>query len=424
MALTRRDLLVLAAALPGFAGLRRARLPGGPPTLVRHPRGDATDDWEAIARQFVTDGVHLNTGTYGSCPLPVLEATIHHLRAFERMLGQEHPDLDALHQGLASFLGAWPGSVAVVGNTTEAMNIVANGIDLVPGDEILTTTHEHIGGRCCWELQAARRGAVLRTFDPPLDPASDEALVDAWRRELTPRTRVLSISHVLFTTGMIQPVRELVELARSRGIVSVIDGAHPPGMLALDLMAIDADYYASSPHKWLLAPKGTGLLVTRPDRLDATWPLIASGDWQAGDHRRFEHAGTGNESLLAGLAAALEFHRAIGREAIEARVRELATLLFDALDEVPGVRLVSPRGAAHRSAMVSFTKDGTTAEALQRRLGRERIRTRRIAEYGYEYLRLSTHINVLPADLERTVEAIADGRETRDDRRETRDERR
>src|SRR5690606_23651227 len=159
---------------------------------------------------------------------------------------------------------------------------------------------------------AARRGVVLRTFDPPLDPADEDDLVAAWVRQIAPRTRVLSISHVLFTTGMIQPVARLVRLARERGIISVIDGAHPPGMLALDLQAIDSDYYASAPHKWLLAPKGTGLLVARPDRLATTWPLIASGDWEADDGRRFEHAGTGNESLVAGLAAAVAFQEALG----------------------------------------------------------------------------------------------------------------
>jgi isopenicillin-N epimerase len=360
-----------------------------------------------VAQQFVIDGLHLNTGTYGACPMPVLEATIHHLRAFERITRQEHPDLDSLHADLEKFLGAWPGSVAIVRNTTEAMNVAANGIDLVEGDEILTTTHEHIGGRCCWELQAARRGASLVTFDPPLDPASPAELLDVWESKITPRTRVMSISHVLFTTGMIQPVAELVKLARSRGIVSVVDGAHPPGMMAIDLREIDADYYASSPHKWLLAPKGTGLLVTRPDRLESTWPLIASGDWQADDHRRFEHVGTGNESLVAGLGAAVAFQSAIGSVAIEARIRGLATTLMELLAEVPRVRLVSPRDAVSRSAMVSFTVDGLSSEALQGILSRERIRTRRIAEYGYEYLRLSAHIYVLPGDLRRTVDLIA-----------------
>lgn len=407
MSLSRRDLLALAACLPGFTALPgavRLAAPAGP--RPRRPAEDDEDAWERLAAEFVIDGIHLNTGTYGACPIPVLEATIHHLRAFERITTQEHPDLDRLHAGLEELLGAWPGSVAIVRNTTEAMNVVANGIGLGVGDEILTTTHEHIGGRCCWELQAARHGAVLRQFDPILDPVDDAQMLDAWLSRITPRTRVLSISHVHFTTGLIEPVAALVRAARERGIVSVIDGAHPPGMLALDLRAIDADYYASSPHKWLLAPKGTGLLVTRPDRVAGTWPLVASGDWQAEDHRRFEHVGTSNESLVAGLAAALAFQQAIGREAIEARSRTLATRLDAMLAELPGVRIVSPRRPAHRSAMVAFTVDGLPAQELQGILGREKIRTRRIAEFGLEYLRLSTHFFVLPAQLEKTVTLI------------------
>jgi selenocysteine lyase/cysteine desulfurase len=244
-------------------------------------------------------------------------------------------------------------------------------------------------------------------FTPPLDPATPDELLAAWQREVSPRTRVLSISHVLFSTGMIQPVAELVRWARTRGIVTVIDGAHPPGMLHVSLRDIDADFYATSTHKWLLAPKGTGLLIVRPDRIATTWPLIGSGDWAATDIRRFEDVGTSNGSLVVGMRAAVAFQNAIGRDAIEQRTRSLATMLYHALAALPRVRLVSPRQQALRSAMVSFKMDGTTAEALQGYLGGARIRTRRIAESGYEYLRLSTHIYVLPADIERTVSLLA-----------------
>lgn len=403
--ISRRELVAMAALLPGFDGIARATRPLRSP-IQRLDPVDVPVDWDAIAEQFVIEGVHLNTGTYGACPIPVIEATIHHLRAFERITRQEHPDLAAVHESLEGFLGAWPGSVAIVRNTTEAMNVAANGIDLKPGDEVLTTTHEHIGGRCCWELLERRRGVKLRKFVPPLDPAGDDELVAAWEQQIGPRTRVLSIAHVLFTTGMIQPVARLVRLARERGIISVVDGAHPPGMMKLDLTAIDADYYATSPHKWLLAPKGTGLLITRPDRLERTWPLIASGDWESDDYRKFEHLGTSNESLVAGLAAAVEWQAALGRETIEARSRGLATRLHEQLAMVPGVHITSPSRPAQRSAMVSFTKDGTTAEQLQHSLGRAGFRTRRIAEFDLEYLRLSTHVYVLPDQLDRAVEII------------------
>jgi selenocysteine lyase/cysteine desulfurase len=410
MSISRRDLLALAATLPGFGTLAHATASEQRVHIGRLPHQPEADDeaaWELIARQFLIEGIHLNTGTYGSCPIPVLEATIHHLRAFERMTRQEHPDMVAGRAALEKFLGAWPGSVAVVRNTTEAMNIVANGIDFEPGDEILTTTHEHIGGRCCWELQAKRRGAVLKTFDPPLDPSGDAFAAAAWMEHVTPRTRVMSISHVLFTTGLIQPVAALVRMAREKGIITVIDGAHPPGMLALDVRAVDADFYASSPHKWLLAPKGTGLLITRPGGVPTPWPLIASGEWDVDDYRRFEHVGTISESLMAGLFAAVAFQQAIGREAIEGRVRSLSTQLYHGLRSISGVQVVSPRRAQIRSAMVSFVKSGVSAERLQSILAVAGIRTRRISEAGLEYLRLSTHINVLPRDLERTLTLIS-----------------
>jgi selenocysteine lyase/cysteine desulfurase len=408
MTLSRRDLLRLAAAVPAFSGLKYARLPAQP-SRDRLPFNPAPDDeaaWERITRQFVIDGVHLNTGTYGACPLPVLDATFQHMRAFERIIGQEGIDYPAFKQELETFIGAWPGSVAVLRNTTEAMNNAAAGIELQHGDEVLSTTHEHIGGRCCWELLAKRRGIVYRTFAPPLDPADDAELVAAWQAQVSAATRVLSISHVLFSTGMVQPVAALVRWARSRGIITVIDGAHPPGMLVTNVQAIDADFYATSTHKWLLGPKGTGLLVVRPDRIGTTWPLIGSGDWAATDIRRFEDVGTSNGSLVVGLRAAVAFQNAIGRTAIELRARGLATRLFDALGTLPRVQIVSPRAAALRSAMVSFKMDGTTAETLQGYLGAARIRTRRIAEFGYEYLRLSTHIYVLPGDIDRTVELL------------------
>lgn len=409
MTLSRRELLALAAAVPAFSGLAHAEIPRRTTTpRPRHPSPRDEPAWERIKQEFVIDGLHLNTGTYGAMPLPVLDATIHHLRAFERMIGQEAVDVKALHTELEEFLGAWPGSIAVVRNTTEAMNVVANGIELAAGDEVIATTHEHIGGRCAWDLLAKRRGILFRQFAPPLDPSDEGELLTAWQRQVTPKTRVLVISQVLFTTGMIQPAAELVRWARSRGIVSVIDAAHPPGMLVNDLRSLDADYYCTSTHKWLLAPKGTGLLVVHPERIATTWPLIASGDWEGNTTARFEHVGTSNESLLAGMRAAVAFQNSIGRTAIEERVRGMASHLDSALRELPRVHVVSPRKAASRSAMVSFTMDGVSAAELQGYLGRFRIRTRRIAEYGYEYLRLSTHIYVLPEDLDRTVALLRD----------------
>ena len=393
--------------MPAFGGLRFAPLAAASeePLPASHRANDEAA-WRRIAREFLINGTHLNTGTYGASPISVINALVQHLRAFERMIGQEPVDYAALKRELEAFLHAWPGSVAILRNTTEAMNIVAAGIALNPGDEILSTTHEHIGGRCCWELLAKRHGVSYRTFAPPLDPANDDELLTAWQSAVSPRTRVLSISHVLFSTGMIQPVARLVQWARARNIITVIDGAHPPGMLVTDIQAIDADFYATSTHKWLLGPKGTGLLIVRPDRMTSTWPLIGSGDWDKPDISRFEHVGTINESLIAGLRAAIAFQNRIGRAAIEQRARSLATQLHEMLSTNPRIHIHSPRNPHLRSAMVAFTMEGTTAEALQALLGRARIRVRRVSEFGYEYVRMSTQVYVLPSQLEKAVAVL------------------
>lgn len=407
MSLSRRELVMLAAALPGFGGLAHAKAPTAAKTpLPFNPAPDDEAAWERIGQEFVITGSHLNTGTYGSCPLPVLEATIQYLRGFERMLTQPHIDGPGLHTQLERFLGAWPGSVAILRNTTEAMSTVAAGLDLAAGDEVVSTTHEHIGGKCCWEMLAARRGVVYRTFAPILDPTREADMAAAWMAQVTPRTRVFSISHVHFTTGLIQPVQALVRMAREHGIITVIDGAHPPGLFEMNLQELDADFYASSPHKWLLAPKGTGLLVVRPDRIGTTWPLVASGNWNSPETSRFEHVGTMGESVLAGLGAAIAFHQAIGPKAIEERTRSLATRLDAMLREVPGVEVVSPSRPEFRSAMVAFRYAGRSAEAMQGYLNSRMIRTRRISEGGLEYIRLSTHIYNFPRDLDRVVELL------------------
>jgi isopenicillin-N epimerase len=310
-------------------------------------------------------------------------------------------DWEGLKARLGAFVDADPAGFAFPRNTTEGMNFVANGLELGEGDEILTTTHEHIGGLCCWQLLAARRGCLLRQLELPVPPESADQLVDVFRRAMTPRTRVVSVSHVNFTNGVLMPVREIARLCRERGIISVVDGAHPPGMMRVRIRDIDPDFYASSPHKWLLAPQGTGFLWMREEWRTQLWPTIASGGWDdlsLGAHR-FNHLGSLDESRLAGLDAALRFQEAIGIDRIEARVRALRHHLHDALAANPRVTIVSPADDALVAGMVSFTVAGEESLALQQRLAQVEVdgkpwsvRTRVIGEYDYGWMRLSPHI--------------------------------
>lgn len=411
---TRRQFIGLAAgAATGLAWPRRVIAQAR--RFDRLP--DAQDLWDAVRQAFLIPGdrVYLNVGTLGPQPAVVVDAVCEHTR---RVATTFPPgiDWDALKTRLGAFIGCDPDGLVFPRNTTEGMNFVANGLDLVAGDEILTTDHEHIGGLCPWQLAAKRRNLKLRQLRLPVPARSADEIVTIFRDAITPATRVISISHVTFTTGLVMPVAEIVRLCRQHGIIAVVDGAHPPGMMHIDITALDPDFYASSPHKWLLAPQGTGFLWMREEWRTRLWPTLASGDWDDTSlgAQRFNHLGTFDESRLAGLDAALRFQQAVGADRIEARARELRRRLIDRLADQPRVHIVSPTDDLLGAGMVSFRVDGIAAIELQRRLSnieadgrRVSVRTRVIGEYDYGWMRLSPHIYNSPAEIDLVAELIA-----------------
>ncbi len=411
-----RDAALLGAAFafPGAEWLKAPRPRSADPARLSAWDGPPDEEyWRLVRSQFLLSprGLYFNTGTIGASPRPVVDAVVEHMRAFETVFEAKGFDGAALRNSTAALVGAPPETLVFTRNTTESMNYVANGLDLEPGDEILMTTHEHVGGRCPWELVARRRRLTLTQFPLPVPPRSARQVVDAWRERITPRTKVLMISHILFTNGLIQPLRELCALARERGIVTAVDGAHGPGLLRLDLAASGCDFYCASPHKWLLAPKGSGLLYIAPAWLDRLWPTIASGGWDdlSIKGQRFDHKGTLNESLLVGFQAAVDFNRVIGQDRIWARCKELSERLYAGLARIEGVELKSPTDADLRAPLVSFTVAGWTTDDLIRALWeRGPVRVRHVAEYDYHWVRLSTHIYTTPEEVERVLGIVTE----------------
>lgn len=368
--------------------------------------------WRLVRAAYLIpdDRIYLNVATLGPQPRVVVEAVLEHTRRVA-MTYPPGVNWDELKSRVGTFLNGDPAGFVFPRNTTEAMSFVANGLELGAGDEVVTTLHEHIGGLCCWQLAAQRRGVSLRQVDLPVPASSADELVDVFRRAITGRTRVVSVSHVTFTNGTIMPVREIAALCRERGIICVVDGAHPPGMMRVDLKDIDADFYASSPHKWLCAPQGSGLLWMGEEWRTRLWPTLASGDWDNLElgAQRFNHMGSMDESRLAGLDAAIRFQEAIGTDRIEARVAELRTRILDGLMMMPRVAVMSPAADALGAGMVSFRVDGMESNELQRRLAEAaNIRTRVIGEYDYGWMRLSPHIYSMPAEIDRVLSLIAD----------------
>jgi isopenicillin-N epimerase len=370
--------------------------------------------WSFVRDQFLIprDRIYLNNGTLGPSPAVVVDAVAEHAR---RVASTYPPGVDwtDLKDSVAGLLGGDPDGFVFPRNTTEAMSFVAQGLELEPGSEILTTDHEHIGGLCPWQMVCQRNDMDLRTFSLPAPAESASQLLGIVGDALSSRTRVLSLSHVTFTTGTRLPVEEIGRLCKERGVIFVVDGAHPPGMMSIDLSSLKQDFYASSPHKWLLAPQGSGLLYLGEEWRTRLWPTLASGGWDDLElgAQRFNHLGTFDESRMVGLLAAVEFLGTIGMPRVEARVRFLQERLDQALRSLPGVRVVSPSVGELSTGMVSFKMEGVDSLALQRHLAQvAKVRTRVISEYDYGWMRLSTHIYNFPEEVDRVVDLLDDVR--------------
>jgi len=278
---------------------------------------------------------------------------------------------------------------------------------LKAGDEVITTDQEHPGGVCGWQMRAKREGIVWKQVKIPVPANDPEELVRLFGGALTPRSRVLAIPHIISGSAVVLPVKRLTALAHEHSCLALIDGAQAVGQVEVDLKAIGCDAYFSSPHKWLLAPAGNGLLYIRRDRQDLFWTTLCSSEWD--NHKdgmyRFMQYGTGNRSLLAGLDAALDFHFRLGPERVRKRIRTLADRLRTGLQQIPNVKINSPVHPEMAGAVVVYSVEGLPALDLQEQLwARRRIRVRAVSEpLG---VRQSCQIYNNEAEIDATLEVV------------------
>jgi selenocysteine lyase/cysteine desulfurase len=404
----------LLLGLPWERALQAFRGAGVPWPSAELLTSDPERYWAELRSQWLLseNHVNLNCGTLGCTPLPVLRAVIEHLLAAETYREpdypwfgyEEKPILRELRDGLATFLNCDRDELALVRNATEGNNTFCNGLDLNAGDEVLLTDQEHPSGRCCWEQRAARHGLRLRFVTLPEFPASSGEILDRFARALTPGTRVMVFSHISSPTGLILPVRELCDLARERGILTHIDGAHAVGQIPVDLRAIGCDSYTTSTHKWLMAPKGTGILFIREAIQDCLWVNTASSRWRDRDLKayRFSNLGSSNLSLMVGLKAALDFVQAIGPQRVYDRIHALARSLRHRLAGCRALRLITPEADALYGGLVSFAPADGDLQPLLAACAARRIR---IAG-SPRRIRLSTHLFNQPAELEAFLDAV------------------
>jgi isopenicillin-N epimerase len=309
------------------------------PDAVLYER-DPDAYWADIRKKFLIprDEVYLNNGTVGSSPAPVLQAVFDGYNTLEKMADVDPEDYpiwgyaawNQFRDPLAAFVGCARDNLALVRNSTEANSYLANGIDMKPGDEVLMTDQEHPGGEHPWNLKAKRYGIVVKKVALPKPVHDANQVLTLFNDAITDRTRVIFFSHITTVTGVVLPAKELCALARTKGILSFVDGAHVTGMMRLNVTDLGCDAYSSSPHKWLQAPKGTGFLYIRDDVMDRIWNTIVTEGWDEPKLKaeRFQRIGSSNVPSLWGLKAGIEFASSIGIDKIESRHRELCDYIL------------------------------------------------------------------------------------------------
>jgi len=417
--LDRRQFLTHTAAGMGYALTAHhplfAQLADMPKALP-DPKQFSSDDayWAEIRKQFLIpeDEVYLNNGTVGSSPAPVLRAVFDGYTKTEEM-DQTDPEnypiwgyepYNAYRDPVAAFIGCTRDELALVRNATEANNYIANGIEMKPGEEVLMTDQEHPSGEQPWRLKAKRYGVVVKVVTLPKPVKNPADVLNLFHDAITPRTRVIFFSHITTASGVVLPAKELSALGRSKGILVAVDGAHVPVMMSLNVHDIGCDMYSGSPHKWLMAPKGSGFLYVRDEVIDQVWSTVTTAGWDDPKIRaeRFQRIGSSNVPSLMGLRASIQMANDIGMDRIEKRHRELADYVLAQMTQRDAESWTSP-DPTMRCAIVTVNVPPIQRMALENWMWK----TQKIRIRGGEpsKLRLSTPYYLQKKDIDRFLAA-------------------
>ncbi|MDQ7062826.1 MAG: aminotransferase class V-fold PLP-dependent enzyme [candidate division KSB1 bacterium] len=396
------------AALSAALALPESLTEGHAHALRRHYRYSHGEiDWHAIRRQTLLDEklVYLNTGTLGACPRHVFEVTQktwEHLERNPAIVGFREliHTADEARKQAARFIGADEDEVAFTQNTTEGMNWIAQAVGLHQDDEILTTNHEHPGGVVGWKYVCQQTGARLVRIDLNDQSRTPEEIVALFRDRITPRTRVISVSHVLFSTGLRMPIELLSQLAREHELFLAVDGAQAPGMLRVDVHALGCDSYASSSHKWLMAPKGSGILYLRKAMQKRVVPVALA----AGFGAYTANTGTRHFPGLVGHGAAIDWQQILGPERIETRVLALSRYAYERLAAFQSLRMLRPRDVRLDSGMLAFALTDRRNRDFVAAMQKQGIVLKVVPMLNA--VRVSTHIYNDERDIDRLIAAM------------------
>src|SRR6266705_1074556 len=415
----RRNFLSLAGKSLGLAALSSSTIASllreiqAATKNVAHltPEQAAMDEdyWSTIQNAFsVTRGIiNLNNGGVSPSPRLVTEALVRYIWQQEDATAYTmwqilEPQCETIRTGLAELFGCDREEIAITRNASESLEILLMGMDFKPGDEILTTTQDYPRMLTTLRQRELREGLKLKLIQIPIAPANIDDIATAFEKGITSRTRLILISHQINITGQITPVKAVCEMARARGIETIVDGAHSFAQFDFKQKELGCDYFGTSLHKWLYAPKGTGMLYVKRDKIEKLWPLMAAEAKQAADIRKFEEIGTHSAAPKLAIGEALLFHNGIGGKRKEARLRYLSRYWMNRLKDVPKIRFNTSFDSNQSCAIGNVHIEGTDPNAVTKYLfDKHHIFTVPIVHEEFQGIRITPNVYTTLNELDR-----------------------
>src|SRR5437588_7074894 len=422
---TRRDFLALAGKSLGLVALSSATVASllknveAAAKTVAHltPEEAAMDEayWTIIQNSFtVTRGIiNLNNGGVSPSPRIVTEALVRYQWQQEDATAYTmwqilEPQSETIRTGLAELFDCDREEIAITRNASESLEILLMGMDFKPGDEILTTTQDYPRMLTTLRQREKREGLKLKLIQIPIPPKNLDEITAAFEKGITDKTRLILIAHQINITGQITAVKAVCDMARAKGIETIVDGAHSFAQFDFKQKDLDCDYFGTSLHKWLYAPKGTGLLYVKRDKIAKVWPLFAAEEKQKSDIRKFEEIGTHSAAPKLAIGEALLFHNGIGGKRKEARLRYLSRYWMDQLKNIPKVRFNTSFDPAQMCAIANVQIEGLEQGKIGSYLfSQHHIFTTPIVHEEFQGLRIKPNLYTTLLELDRFCEVMA-----------------
>ncbi|MGV3596730.1 MAG: aminotransferase class V-fold PLP-dependent enzyme [Bacteroidota bacterium] len=372
------------------------------------------DFWKTIQQCFAQseEFINLENGYFSPTPLPVLNAFVENNRMVNAnssfyMRRRKDDDRERVRKELADFAGVDANEVALMRSTTDGLNVLIHGLPLKAGDEVVLSNQDYDSMVEAFKQRAQREGIVLKTITLPLQPANDEEVVSVYEKAITPKTRLLLVTHMIHLTGHLLPVKKVCEMAHAKGAEVMVDGAHAFAHIDFKIPDLGCDYYAASLHKWLCNPLGAGILWVKKEHIEKVWPLFGETSRPKTDIRKFERFGTQNTAIQLSLSAAIKFHTIIGSARKMERLRWLKNYWVEQLSKVDGVSFNTPLQDERTGAIANFALRGFTPVQLSNALyDNYKIFTVGIETPAVNGVRVTPHLYTTQQHLDALISAV------------------